>query len=117
MLARAGWWPQIAATMRALLVSSLLLLAACGGNQPAAVTPGAAPASSAAPSASTASAVVAPGEAKIGDKSFCLISKEEFVVTASSPSAEYEGKTYYFCCPGCDSKFKADPKKYLPPAK
>ena len=26
---------------------------------------------------------------------------------------EYEGKKVYFCCPGCDEKFKADPEKYL----
>ncbi len=25
----------------------------------------------------------------------------------------HEGKTYYFCCPGCAEKFKADPQKYL----
>ena len=27
--------------------------------------------------------------------------------------ADYEGKTYYFCCPGCAQKFTADPQKYL----
>jgi Cu+-exporting ATPase len=27
--------------------------------------------------------------------------------------AEHKGKTYYFCCPGCETKFKADPEKYL----
>jgi Cu+-exporting ATPase len=27
--------------------------------------------------------------------------------------AEYEGKKYYFCCPGCEAKFKADPERYL----
>jgi P-type Cu+ transporter len=27
--------------------------------------------------------------------------------------AEHEGKTYYFCCGGCATKFQADPKKYL----
>ena len=26
---------------------------------------------------------------------------------------EYKGKKVYFCCPGCDAKFKADPEKYL----
>ncbi len=26
--------------------------------------------------------------------------------------AEYKGKTYHFCCPGCEAKFKADPEKY-----
>ena len=27
-------------------------------------------------------------------------------------TAEYEGKTYYFCAPGCRTAFLADPKKY-----
>ena len=31
-------------------------------------------------------------------------------------TAEHEGKTYYFCCAGCGSKFKADPEPYLKPA-
>ena len=26
---------------------------------------------------------------------------------------EYKGKKVYFCCPGCDSKFKEDPEKYI----
>ena len=26
---------------------------------------------------------------------------------------EYKGKKVYFCCPGCDEKFTADPEKYL----
>lgn len=34
------------------------------------------------------------------------INKEYFV--------EYKGKTVYFCCPGCDETFLADPEKYLP---
>ncbi|NOZ58437.1 MAG: YHS domain-containing protein [Euryarchaeota archaeon] len=27
--------------------------------------------------------------------------------------AEYKGKTYYFCAPGCKTAFEADPEKYL----
>ena len=27
---------------------------------------------------------------------------------------EYNGKTYYFCCPGCVEQFKAEPTKYVP---
>jgi Cu+-exporting ATPase len=30
-----------------------------------------------------------------------------------APKYEYEGKTYYFCCPGCIDQFKADPEKYI----
>ena len=35
------------------------------------------------------------------------------MVTADSPKADHNGKTYYFCCPGCDKKFKADPAKFM----
>jgi Cu+-exporting ATPase len=28
----------------------------------------------------------------------------------------YRNTTYYFCCPGCQAKFQADPGKYLSPA-
>jgi len=34
-------------------------------------------------------------------------------VKDDSVTIEYNGKDYGFCCPGCDSKFKIDPKKYL----
>jgi Cu+-exporting ATPase len=30
-------------------------------------------------------------------------------------SAEYQGKTYYFCSPRCEERFKAEPEKYLAP--
>ncbi len=92
----------------AALATSALGCAAAPPAPPAA--PAAAePTAPAAPSA----AVKAPGEAKVGDKSLCPVSKEEFTITASSPKVEHEGKTYYFCCSGCDAKFKKDPKKYL----
>lgn len=104
--------------MRSLLLSLVLTssfaLLACGGNAAPAASP--AGASSTAPStggATSSSDVKKPGEAKVGDKSTCTVSGEEFVVAADSPSAEYEGKTYYFCCPPCVGKFKADPKKYV----
>jgi xanthine dehydrogenase accessory factor len=53
------------------------------------------------------------GEAKIGDTTVCPVSGEEFQVTATSPKVEHEGKTYFFCCAGCDKKFQAEPKKFL----
>jgi YHS domain-containing protein len=55
----------------------------------------------------------APGDAAVGDRTTCPISGETFVVTANSPKVEFEGKTYFMCCPGCEEKFKADPQKYL----
>src|SRR4051812_38183841 len=99
--------------------SSLLLtiaLAACGAHsQPAATTPAATAA--AAPAGPAADApLVAPGEAKLGDTTTCPISHEKFVVAETSPHADYNGKTYYFCCPDCAAKFKSDPAKYAPGA-
>jgi YHS domain-containing protein len=91
--------------IRAPHLTLCLVLAACGAsaNKPAGE-----------PSAAAA-APKPPGEARVGDRTRCPVSGEEFVVSATSPSAEYGGKTYYFCCPGCDAKFKAAPQKYLGP--
>jgi YHS domain-containing protein len=112
-----------ASVMRSLhdLAAALMLVglaSACGGASSAA--PGStSPASSApAPKASSptdraASGIKAAGDAKVGDRTTCPTSGEEFVVTADSPKFDYKGKTYYFCCGGCDSKFANDPEKYL----
>jgi Cu+-exporting ATPase len=32
---------------------------------------------------------------------------------AAKGQADHQGKTYYFCCTGCATKFKADPEKYV----
>jgi len=55
----------------------------------------------------------APGEANVGDTTKCPVSGEEFVVEATSPKVEHEGKTYYFCCSGCQQKFQSDPAKFV----
>ena len=60
--------------------------------------------------------VVAPGEAHVGDTTTCPVSGERFVVTEQSPHSEYEGHTYYFCCPHCIERFEADPAHYAHPA-
>ena len=36
--------------------------------------------------------------------------------TAAGKS-EYEGKSYYFCSPGCKKDFDKDPTKYVKPQK
>jgi len=96
--------------------SSLLLcslfVAACGGTAP----PPAAPTTPAAAGAAASSPLVAAGEAKVGDRTKCIVSGHEFVVKADSPHAEYNGKTYYFCCPDCPKAFAAHPEKYVPSA-
>jgi Cu+-exporting ATPase len=33
--------------------------------------------------------------------------------SSARASVEHDGKTYYFCAPGCAAKFRADPEKYL----
>lgn len=92
----------------ALFAGSLLM--ACGGGQAASGDPKA----PAAATASTAKAAVkAPGEATVGDRTTCPVSREEFTVTTGSPKVDHGGKSYYFCCPGCDAKFKENPAKYL----
>jgi YHS domain-containing protein len=34
-------------------------------------------------------------------------------VDSDSPTFEYQGKVYGFCCPGCESKFEKDPETFL----
>jgi YHS domain-containing protein len=34
-------------------------------------------------------------------------------VTEKSKTVVVRGQTYRICCPGCDTKLKADPDKYL----
>ena len=45
----------------------------------------------------------------------CGMSVEPAEATARGLVADHNGVTYYFCCAGCDTKFAAEPKKYLKP--
>jgi YHS domain-containing protein len=40
----------------------------------------------------------------------CGMEVDEKTAAATS---EYQGKTYYFCAPGCKAAFDKDPEKYL----
>ncbi len=60
--------------------------------------------------------LVPPGQAVVGDRTRCPVSGEEFVVTAESPHAEHEGRTYYFCCAHCIERFQANPAQFTQPA-
>jgi Cu+-exporting ATPase len=43
----------------------------------------------------------------------CAITDEAIASAKDAAGSEvFNGKTYYFCCPGCVTKFKADPAKY-----
>jgi Cu+-exporting ATPase len=90
-----------------------LSVAACGGK-PAESAPPATPASHDDHHEKKAEGPAkAPGDAAIGDTTKCPVSGEDFVVDASSPKAEHNGKTYYFCCSGCKKKFESEPAKFL----
>ena len=108
-----------AGTVRRMQSKSTLLLgflfaAACAGSAPPPAAPAPTAAAPAAPAAAASTLpLVAPGEAKVGDRTKCPVSGDEFVVTADSPHAEYNGKTYYFCCAHCPKAFEAHPEKYV----
>lgn len=58
---------------------------------------------------------VEPGAAVVGDQTTCPVSGETFTVTETSPQVQSNGRTYYFCCPGCDSRFQENPESFLNP--
>jgi len=43
----------------------------------------------------------------------CGMSVDE---SKAAGTAEYNGKTYYFCCTGCREKFEKEPQKYEAPS-
>jgi YHS domain-containing protein/ssDNA-binding Zn-finger/Zn-ribbon topoisomerase 1 len=42
----------------------------------------------------------------------CPVSGKVIKKSEAKGSAEYQGKTYYFCCEGCKKEFLKDPEKY-----
>src|SRR3990170_4984911 len=46
-------------------------------------------------------------EEEIGEKATCPVMKRSFTVSKDTPAIEFQGTTYYFCCPGCIGKFMA----------
>lgn len=47
-----------------------------------------------------------------GKEASCPVTGEKVTVSTETVSALYKGATYYFCCPGCDQAFMANPEKY-----
>jgi Cu+-exporting ATPase len=41
------------------------------------------------------------------------VCKMEVTPETAVAKAEYKGKTYYFCAPGCKVAFEKDPEQYL----
>lgn len=48
-----------------------------------------------------------------GKEVVCPVTKNKFKITSGTKAIEYKGEIYYFCCPGCDSKFIKEPEKYI----
>lgn len=47
------------------------------------------------------------------EKVQCPVMKNRLLPSEAADKAEYNGKTYYFCCGGCKEKFLAEPEKYV----
>jgi Cu+-exporting ATPase len=70
--------------------------------------------SSASP-AQVGAAVALSATTPAADEATCPVTGETHKKADMTPYA-YQGVTYYFCCPACLPKFKADPDKYIKPA-
>jgi YHS domain-containing protein len=57
--------------------------------------------------------VVPPGESKVGDRTTCPVSGEEFVVAEDTERFEHQGRTYHVCCDSCLEDLAANPEKFL----
>ncbi len=49
----------------------------------------------------------------IGKEVVCPVTGEKFKITQHTKFIDYQGKRYYFCCPGCDKRFLENPEKYI----
>lgn len=52
-------------------------------------------------------------DSDIGKEVVCPVAGEKFKITKHTLFVDYQGKRYYFCCPGCDKQFLKNPTKYL----
>ena len=72
------------------------------------------PAGKAAAAGEGPSALKAPGEARVGDRTTCAMHSDAvFTVSASTPKVEHRGRTYYFCCPECAKHFAEHPGDFV----
>jgi outer membrane protein TolC/YHS domain-containing protein len=49
---------------------------------------------------------------KTAEKANCSVTGAEVIIGENTPSFEYKGKTYYFCCNNCRDLFMKNPDKY-----
>ncbi|MBI3233894.1 MAG: YHS domain-containing protein [Bacteroidetes bacterium] len=44
----------------------------------------------------------------------CSLPEKNWILASeAADKTEYNGKTYYFCCPNCKAQFEKEPAKYL----
>jgi YHS domain-containing protein len=84
------------------LLAILALLAGLGGCAHAAKE-------GATATASQPADLVPPAQAKVGDRTRCIVSGDLFVVEEGSSYVEHEGQRYYVCCEHCVPDFQKDP--------
>ena len=101
-------------TMRWLGVVCGLAITACGGGAAATTAQEEHHEHGGGGEVAATGPLVPVGEAVVGDRSTCTVSGEEITITESSPHAEHDGRTYYFCCPHCLERFQANPHEFLP---
>ena len=87
------------AVIACLLAVGLVMLGGCGKSEPAGHDDHGAVVSE------QVEAVVTAAEQTVCPIMGGPIDKAVFI--------EYEGQKVYFCCPGCEDKFKAEPAKYM----
>jgi YHS domain-containing protein len=65
------------------------------------------------PTEEEAAAAVAQPGAEIGDSVVCPVSAQLFTVSPLSIAVEYEGNTYYVCCPPCRDAWNDNPAQFV----
>jgi YHS domain-containing protein len=100
-------------------ISPAILLAAIAGGCASHEKPDAAPASSAASSATSSATHASAQAGKTPAHAECLVCKKnadlacvDVDVDKKTPTAQYNGKTYYFCSDECKGEFAKNPAKY-----
>ncbi len=96
--------------MTGMLLIALVLLNGCNESEPSATEPAAAEMSQEMAKKETVTDEMAMQVASATEQTMCPvmgapIDKNLFV--------EYEGKKVYFCCKGCEAKFKEAPEMYI----
>ncbi|UCC12224.1 MAG: YHS domain-containing protein, partial [candidate division WOR-3 bacterium] len=66
-----------------------------------------------AQSDATAMRSAEPDTLDFGTQAVCPVTGDTFTIAKHTPAVSYNGKLYYFCCPGCDTEFMKEPEKFL----